>query len=139
DLTQKEEKGTRELRRFEYEDDRLRTKIAQLQRMLDGTTARLSEMSLLRMGSVGFNVEPLSRPGIGSRTGTGLAQTLLAGLAVGLVLGVGLAYLADMADKSFRTPEEIRRRLGLPGLAPVPLLEAEGGPAGRAAGRLGRA
>src|SRR5262249_37183572 len=41
----------------------------------------------------------------------------------------GLAYLADSADKSFRTPEEIRRRLGLPVLAHVPLLEDDGAPA----------
>src|SRR5262249_21996312 len=32
------------------------------------------------------------------------------------------AYLLDLADKSFRTPEEIRRRLGLPIVGHIPYL-----------------
>src|SRR5262249_3935934 len=37
---------------------------------------------------------------------------------------------ADMTDRSFRSPEEIRRRLGLPVVAHVPIFEAKGVPSG---------
>jgi capsular exopolysaccharide synthesis family protein len=65
-------------------------------------------------------------------------QFLMAGAAVGLLLGVGLAYLADMADKSFRSPDEIRRRLGLPIVAHVPIMEEEGAPSSPDAPQLDR-
>ena len=48
-----------------------------------------------------------------------------AGLVVGLLLGAGLAYLADASDKSFRGPDEIRRRLGLPLVGHIPHFKPE--------------
>src|SRR5262249_56575894 len=51
-----------------------------------------------------------------------LLQFLVGGLMVGLLAGVGLASLLDFADKGFRTPEEIRHRLGLPVIGNIPLL-----------------
>ena len=39
---------------------------------------------------------------------------------LGLVLGTSLAYVADLTDQSFRTPAEIRARLGLPILGDIP-------------------
>jgi capsular exopolysaccharide synthesis family protein len=39
-----------------------------------------------------------------------------------------LAYVADRLDKSFRTPEEIRRRLGWPIFGHIPYLEKAGEP-----------
>jgi len=44
-----------------------------------------------------------------------LVGTLLAG-----VVSVGLAFVSDYLDPSFRTPEEVRKTLGLPVLAAVP-------------------
>jgi capsular exopolysaccharide synthesis family protein len=41
---------------------------------------------------------------------------------LGLLAGVGGAYLLDVSDKSFRTPEEIRKRLGLPIVGHIPYL-----------------
>jgi hypothetical protein len=36
--------------------------------------------------------------------------------------GIGLAYLAEMTDRSFRSPEDIRRRLGLQIVGQIPML-----------------
>jgi len=44
---------------------------------------------------------------------------------LGFLSGFGLAYLAEVSDKSFRTPEEIRRRLGLPVVGHIPFLRQE--------------
>ena len=46
-----------------------------------------------------------------------------AALFLGLVGGIGLAFLADRTDKSFRSVDEIRRRLGLPVVGEIPFLE----------------
>ena len=43
---------------------------------------------------------------------------------LGLVIGGGLAYLAEMSDKSFRSIEEVRQRLGLTVIGQVPALTA---------------
>ena len=42
----------------------------------------------------------------------------------GLLAGLCLAYLAGVSDKSFRTPAEIRRRLGLPVIGHIPFFAA---------------
>ena len=42
------------------------------------------------------------------------------GLALGLVLGLGLAFLREAFDTHVRTPESVSRRLGLPVLAQIP-------------------
>lgn len=44
---------------------------------------------------------------------------------IGLALGFGLAYLVDMADKSFRNPEEVRHELGVPILGHLPVIVNE--------------
>src|SRR5436190_3004001 len=44
---------------------------------------------------------------------------------LGLLAGVGLAYLADVADKSFRSPEEIRDHLGLPLVGHIPFFKPD--------------
>jgi capsular exopolysaccharide synthesis family protein len=50
---------------------------------------------------------------------------IVAGLMAGLLAGIGLAYLADFTDKSFRNPDEVRVRLGLPVLGHVPFLQPD--------------
>jgi len=44
---------------------------------------------------------------------------------LGLIAGLGLAYLVDMADKSFRNPEEVRNELGVPILGHLPIIVPE--------------
>jgi polysaccharide chain length determinant protein (PEP-CTERM system associated) len=47
-------------------------------------------------------------------------KILLAVLALGLGLGGGLAYLVEMMDTSYRTPDEIQKELKLPILVSIP-------------------
>ena len=47
------------------------------------------------------------------------------GVCLGLLGGLGLAFLADFTDKTFRSAEEIRRRLDLPVVAHIPLIQAK--------------
>lgn len=78
-----------------------------------------------------YDARAINPPGPGVKVAPVLVQCLLLFLALGLVGGSGLAYLAEVNDKSFRTPEEIRRRLGLAVVGHIPTLGLQkgGGPA----------
>jgi succinoglycan biosynthesis transport protein ExoP len=52
--------------------------------------------------------------------GSSDSLNLLVGAAIGLVLGVVLAFLAGSLDRSIKTPQEIEKRLELPLLAVIP-------------------
>jgi capsular exopolysaccharide synthesis family protein len=62
----------------------------------------------------GYDAQTISPPGVGFKVAPSAVRYLGAAGVLGLFLGCGLAFLAEVTDKSFRTPEEIRRRLGLP-------------------------
>lgn len=52
-------------------------------------------------------------------------RILLIGLAIGLALGVGLTWLKETMDRSFKTVSEVESELGLPVLAAIPNLKKE--------------
>lgn len=70
----------------------------------------------------GFTARAINKPGIGFKISPNPYQVFTAATLLGLLLGVGLAYLAEISDKSFRNPQEIRKRLGLPVIGHVPYL-----------------
>jgi len=47
-------------------------------------------------------------------------KNLILGLLVGIFGGLAVALVADYLDRSFRTPEDVEARLGLPTLASIP-------------------
>jgi len=49
-------------------------------------------------------------------------QNMLLGLIVGLALGIGLAFFLEYLDNTVKTPDDIKERLKIPYLGPVPLL-----------------
>jgi capsular exopolysaccharide synthesis family protein len=136
-LTADQQRDLRELARYEIEDSSHQADIAKTRQLLDQTITHLKDLNLVRDFG-GYDARMITFPGPGGRVGTGMMQIVLAGLAVGMLIGMGLAYLADMSDKSFRSPEEIRRRLGLPVVAHVPLMEAEGTPSSPDAPQMDR-
>ena len=104
----------------QYETDKgFREGIGRTQKVLDSTLKRLEEINLIR-GYGGFDAKTITPPAAGSKIAPLLWQFILMGAVLGMGLGAGTTYLLDLADKSFRTPEEIRRRLGLPIFGHVP-------------------
>lgn len=57
-------------------------------------------------------------------------RTLLLGLLLGCMGGVGLAFFLDYLDNTIKTPEDIEERVGLPALGLVPSLESARGGGG---------
>jgi polysaccharide biosynthesis transport protein len=55
-----------------------------------------------------------------------LRQDLTYGLFIGLLLGIGCAFLIEFLDRSVKTPEQIERRLGLAVLSVIPDLTEVG-------------
>ncbi len=103
----------------EDEEERLSAEIGDAQRLYQQTMKSLSEINLVRNFG-GYEPHVIARPGEGARVAASLYRTLMFALGFGLAVGLGLAYLADVSDRSFRTPEEIRRSLGLPILGHIP-------------------
>jgi polysaccharide biosynthesis transport protein len=69
-----------------------------------------------------YDARPINPPGPGGKVSPILLQCLLLSVALCMMGGGGLAYLAEMTDKSFRNPDEIRRRLGLAVIGHIPAL-----------------
>jgi capsular exopolysaccharide synthesis family protein len=134
-LIESEQKEVRGLARYEAQDADLRADILRTQQMFDQTRKRLEEISLVRDAG-GYDARVISSPTPGGRIASGAVQTLLSGMVLGFLLGVGLAYVVDLADKSFRSAEEIRRRLGIPVVGHIPLLVATEPSAADAEGTL---
>lgn len=70
----------------------------------------------------GYKVQEVTTPTPASQVAPVLLQSLLFGGVLGLLLGGGLALRAELADRGFRSPDDIRRHLGVPVLGHVPLI-----------------
>jgi capsular exopolysaccharide synthesis family protein len=101
-----------------------RLALAKTTQEYDDLVKRLNEINRVRDAG-GFDAQILSKPGHGYKVAPNAFQILFGGLLLGILAGVGLAYLAETSDRSFRTPEEIRRRLGLPVVGHIPQFAAD--------------
>lgn len=54
-------------------------------------------------------------------------QNIALGIAAGLVMGLGCAFMLDFFDNTIKTPDEAERYLGLPTLGIVPFFTPKGG------------
>jgi len=73
----------------------------------------------------GFNAQQLIEPQAGGKVAPVLMQWLAIGGFLGLALGYGLGILVELSDKSFRSPAEIRQRLGVPVIGHIPAIRLD--------------
>lgn len=124
ELVTKLKGDAKDLLTFTFEDDKLKNEVFRIQKLFDTTLQKLTEIDLVRDQN-GFEPRLLSPPNIGLKVAPVLVNDLALGLVLGLMVGFGLAYLADLADKSFRSPDEIRRQLGLPIVGHIPFFQPD--------------
>lgn len=76
--------------------------------------------TIATQGSGGYATESITPPGNGYKIAPVLNRSLITGLGIGLVLGVLTMLLAEVSDQSFRSPADVRRRMGVPVIAHIP-------------------
>jgi len=123
-LFAREREAARKLAGDQIKDETYRNTIARMQTLYDAIVNRLQEMEATPEYG-GVETQLLYEPSLGELVRPQLLFVLVAAGALGLVIGVGLAYMVDIADKSFRSPDEIRRQLGLPIVGHIPTISPE--------------
>ena len=79
----------------------------------------------------GFQAKVITAPAAGNQVAPILYQSLIFGAILGALAGGGLGALAELSDQGFKSPADIRKRLGvpiighLPQLVPANLAESE--------------
>lgn len=118
-----ERKESQKLGEFQRKEEQFKFDIENANKTVEAVVKRLQEITLIK-DYTGIDTQLIAQPCMGVLVRPKLPLVLgLAGV-MGLVLGAGLAYLVDVADKSFRSPEEIRRQLGLPVIGHIPVIES---------------
>lgn len=103
----------------EYQSERSRKN-----RLFDAVVNRLEEINLAA-DTGGTTVRVVRTPGPGSivsQAAPGLSKIMITYLAMGLMCGTGLAFVVDQADRSFRSPEEVREELNVNVFGHIPMI-----------------
>lgn len=125
-LFDEEHETARNLSIYEIQDEQFRSRLARTQELCDGIIKRLQDVSFVKDYG-GFEARIIAPAGIGVKVSPKAAYVFPGGLFFGLMSGFGLALVAELADKRFRTPDEVRSRLGLPVIGEVPFRMPEEG------------
>ena len=120
-LFQGEHDTARKLNSYEIQDAELRNGIARTEAMYDGLVKRLQEAGLAKDYG-GYYARVIAPAGIGKKVFPNVPLVLAECALLSLLCGVGMAFLAESNDKSFRNFEEICGRLGLPVMACIPFV-----------------
>ena len=118
------ENSARMLQDQEYEHQRLRDKVERLQNLMDdmGTSIRHIE---LNADVSGVSASLIQEAGLGELVFPLFVVFLGAGGMLGGTLGLCLGYVVELADKSFRKPEEIVSEFGLPIIGHIPYMKEQ--------------
>ena len=88
--------------------------------LYEGLLQRLKEAGV-SAGLKSSNIQMLDRGEVPWKTfRPRTVLNLLLGLAVGLLSGVGLAFLVESLDNTLKTPDQVERLLGVPSLGVIP-------------------
>ncbi len=109
---------------FQNTAERLAGELKELDRKIDGVEGEKKGVLATRQGG-GYVVRDVTKPTAGYLVSPILYQSVMIGVVIGLLFGGGLAFLMEFSDRSFRSPAEIRRRLGLPILGHIPRLKLD--------------
>lgn len=119
-----DEKHKAEPLEFEVrQDEAERMELDRLKKTAEDLGAKLKPLDLTELSTV-YNIDEVTKPKPAVKVAPNLPQSLLLAGVIGIAFGVCLAYLAELTDKSFRSPEDIRKRLGLPVIGHIPPIVA---------------
>jgi len=111
----------RKLMLEEIEDKHKKANIDRLGLLFNNTSQAISEVHL-NAGMGGVTALVLQRARTGSKISPIMERFLGMGALLGAMAGLGIAYLVEMADRSFRKPEDIIREFGVPIMGHIPFM-----------------
>jgi len=85
----------------------------------------LRSQTVLTKDHGGYDAKQISKIVGPLASGAGRLVYLFVGGILGVGAGFGLAYLAEVTDRSFQTPDEIRKQLGHPILGHIPTIRVD--------------
>jgi capsular exopolysaccharide synthesis family protein len=106
----------------ELEDEKLHGDWLRTKQLWETTVKRLQEINLVK-GMVGINTLVLADPTFGRKVAPILSTCLSLSMFAGVLVGLGLVYLAEITDRSFKGPEDVVHRLGAPVIAHMPAID----------------
>lgn len=122
-IAKDEEKAAKELVVYELQGETMRGEIERKKELYETVIERLREISLIKDygGYITDVIAPATVPD--KQASPKLLLVMGLGGVLGLFFGGGLAFLVDMADKTFRDPDEVCHALDLPILAHMPRIK----------------
>ncbi len=111
-----------ELAKYLIEEDEARNEVRRLQAMCENLSDQIRRLKLTGDAG-GFDAQVVTPAKAGFKVAPSLFSTLALGGLGGLLAGLMLAMVADYTDKSFRSPGDIRQRLGLPVVGHLPYFQ----------------
>lgn len=119
DLFLVEGEEAKKLSNYEVTDQTLREDIARTRQLFEGVVKRLEEINLIQdYGKMKTRV--LNNAAPGWKVGPVMSRTVGFAGTMGLFAGCLIAFLLELADKRFRSPEEITEKLGVPVIGHIP-------------------
>jgi succinoglycan biosynthesis transport protein ExoP len=123
-LFQQERESAKSLTVYEVKDASYQADIRRLQQLFEGVVKRLEEINLMKNYG-GFKTDVISPPGFGWQVEPNRNRILTVGVIAGLLGGMALAFLAEMSDRTFRSPEDVSDQLGLPIVGHIPVIATD--------------
>jgi capsular exopolysaccharide synthesis family protein len=118
ELFNKERDAAKALMDIEMQDEGYRNEILRMRQLFEAVVKRLQELSLFKEQG-GYKAQVISTAESGWQVEPNFFRIMVMGCVMGLFVGVAGAYLLEMGDKTFRSPDEISQALDLPILGHV--------------------
>lgn len=123
-LADNEEAAAKNLRTFVHQRANFQRRIARETSLFEDVQQQMRDTELpTNMG--GVSASTLTEARHGSLVYPKLSQFLGMGSFLGALVGFGLGYLVEVADRSFRKPEELIREFGVPILGHIPFMQEQ--------------
>lgn len=117
-----EQNASRELAEQENKDQAFRDDIDRVSRLFDSVLDQLQTLNLAKDNGT-LKAEVVSPPAFGWQVGPAYARYLGGGAIVGWLLALILSFLIEASNRGFMSLEDVTRRLHLPVMGTIPLIE----------------
>ena len=119
-----EEEATRALAIYKDRDQFFQDEIGRTKDLFQSVVTNLTQLGIATNENYdGYRYSKLGPPGDGEKIAPMPLKIIPVSAILGLAAGFGIAYLVDLSDKAFRTPDEVSRVMRLPVVGHIPLID----------------